>query len=51
MKEFNEEPLTKHELVSNIIEFIDNVDEILSSKYWYYEGVKEVTSLNKTLCT
>ena len=26
------------ELLSNIIEFIENVDEILSSKYWYYEG-------------
>lgn len=34
------------ELLSNIIEFIENVDEILSSKYWYYEGVKEVTHIS-----
>lgn len=37
------------ELISAIIEFIENVDEILSSKFWYYEGVKEVTVINKNL--
>ena len=40
------------ELISNMIEFIENVDEILSSRYWYEEGIKEnyirlVTQLNR----
>ena len=29
------------ELILAIIEFIENVDEILSSRYWYEEGIKE----------